>query len=85
MSFPLYQYPKRANEVGEIEWNYTKFLIDRQGRVVRRYGPAVDPLAFEGDVSADSAMLFLLMCDVTGGTTAPRTSTASVRMLDRSR
>ena len=64
VSFPADQYPRRVNEVGEIEWNYTKFLIDRQGKVVRRYGPAVDPLAFEGDVRDDSAMFVLSMWDV---------------------
>ena len=26
-----------------IKWNFTKFLVDRQGRVVRRYAPATSP------------------------------------------
>jgi glutathione peroxidase len=26
-----------------IKWNFTKFLIDRDGKVVRRYGPTVKP------------------------------------------
>jgi hypothetical protein len=30
--------------------NYVKFLCDRSGRPVKRYGPAFDPLEFEGDV-----------------------------------
>lgn len=60
---PLYQYLKRAfprsspssrrpsvGEKGRIEWNYVKFLIDRNGRPVRRYNPYFDPLKFEGDV-----------------------------------
>lgn len=28
----------------EIKWNFTKFLIDREGRVVKRFESAVDPL-----------------------------------------
>jgi glutathione peroxidase len=26
-----------------IKWNFTKFLVDRQGNVVGRYGPSTDP------------------------------------------
>ena len=29
---------------GEIEWNFTKFLVDPSGRVVARYGSNVDPM-----------------------------------------
>lgn len=32
---------------GEIRWNFTKFLIDPQGRVVQRFEPAVEPLSPE--------------------------------------
>lgn len=52
---PLYQYLK-AERPGflwtkAIKWNFTKFLVDRQGRVVRRYAPSVvGPL--ESDVQA---------------------------------
>jgi glutathione peroxidase len=28
---------------GEIKWNFTKFLVDRNGRVVQRFEPAVTP------------------------------------------
>lgn len=33
-----------------IEWNYVKFLVDRNGQPVKRFGPGFDPLEFEGDV-----------------------------------
>ena len=35
-----------------IKWNFTKFLIDRQGRVVRRYAPADKPERLEKDIAA---------------------------------
>jgi glutathione peroxidase len=28
---------------GSIKWNFTKFLVDRDGRPVRRFGPAATP------------------------------------------
>jgi glutathione peroxidase len=33
-----------------IKWNFTKFLIDRQGEVVRRYAPTDKPEAIAKDV-----------------------------------
>lgn len=33
-----------------IKWNFTKFLINRDGEVVRRYAPAVTPAAIEADI-----------------------------------
>jgi glutathione peroxidase len=43
---PLYQY--LTNETGgqiagEIQWNFTKFLVDRQGNIVQRFEPGVTP------------------------------------------
>jgi glutathione peroxidase len=35
-----------------IKWNFTKFLIDRSGKVVRRYAPAVKPEKLARDVEA---------------------------------
>ncbi|MCA0295851.1 MAG: glutathione peroxidase [Actinobacteria bacterium] len=35
-----------------IKWNFTKFLLDRDGRVVRRYAPTVPPSAIEADIRA---------------------------------
>ena len=33
-----------------IKWNFTKFLIDRQGRVVKRYAPTDTPAAIAKDI-----------------------------------
>lgn len=44
---PLYQYltDTKANPKtgGEIKWNFTKFLVDRQGSIVARFEPEVTP------------------------------------------
>ena len=43
----LYKFltSNQADEEGNanVAWNFTKFLIDRNGKVVARYGPAVTP------------------------------------------
>ena len=48
---PVYEFLKRPPFDGELPWNYTKFLVDRNGHVVRRYAPG-DPLeqGFESDL-----------------------------------
>ncbi|MFZ5705402.1 MAG: glutathione peroxidase [Pseudomonadota bacterium] len=33
-----------------IKWNFTKFLIDRNGQVVSRYAPTTKPEAIKGDI-----------------------------------
>lgn len=41
---PLYQYLTSNGETsGEIKWNFTKFLIGRDGQIVARFEPAVTP------------------------------------------
>jgi glutathione peroxidase len=35
-----------------IKWNFTKFLVDRAGRVVRRYAPTTRPEDLRADVEA---------------------------------
>jgi len=34
----------------QIKWNFTKFLIDREGNVVARYEPTVEPKDIAGDI-----------------------------------
>jgi glutathione peroxidase len=33
-----------------IKWNFTKFLVDRQGKVVTRYAPNTKPETLTGDI-----------------------------------
>lgn len=53
---PLYEWLK-AEAPGilgtkKIKWNFTKFLIGRDGSVVRRYGPSDRPESLEKDIEA---------------------------------
>ena len=43
---PLYEYLTSQPEPfgGEIGWNFQKFLVDREGKVVRRFGSKKPPL-----------------------------------------
>ena len=34
----------------KIKWNFTKFLIDTEGKVIKRYGPKDEPKAIAKDV-----------------------------------
>jgi glutathione peroxidase len=36
----------------DIKWNFTKFLISRDGSVVKRYAPTTEPKDFEKDIEA---------------------------------
>ena len=50
---PLYVYLKeqQGGVLGSrITWNFTKFLVDREGRVVKRFAPTVMPAALEEDI-----------------------------------
>ena len=43
---PLYGYLTKqtgAGIAGEIKWNFTKFLVDRDGKVIQRFEPAITP------------------------------------------
>jgi glutathione peroxidase len=50
---PLYGYLK-AQKKGifgsKIKWNFTKFLVDKNGAVIKRYGPTTKPEIIEDDV-----------------------------------
>lgn len=47
-SRPGQPYPAPGAEPGALEWNYVKFLVDREGQAVARYKPAFTD--FEADV-----------------------------------
>lgn len=35
-----------------IKWNFTKFLVDKKGQVIERFGPTESPLTFENKIAA---------------------------------
>lgn len=53
---PLYDYLTKQKGGGlmgrGIKWNFTKFLIGRDGKVVRRYAPTDKPAKLERDIEA---------------------------------
>ncbi|NBO38521.1 glutathione peroxidase [bacterium] len=53
---PVYEFLKKEEPgiLGTelIKWNFTKFLVDKQGHVLRRFGPNVTPESLEADVLA---------------------------------
>ena len=52
---PLFKHLKSAKKgiLGSeaIKWNFTKFLVDREGNVVERYAPNVEPANLAGDIT----------------------------------
>lgn len=53
---PLWAWLKREQPgvlgTEAIKWNFTKFLIGRDGQVLRRYGPADTPESIAADIEA---------------------------------
>ena len=53
---PLYKYLKHEAKglLGSesIKWNFTKFLVDKDGKVVRRYAPTDTPESIDKDIAA---------------------------------
>lgn len=52
---PLWKYLKteKSGLLGSrIKWNFTKFLVDREGNVVGRFGPAVKPEQLISEIEA---------------------------------
>ena len=51
---PLYKYLKKEKPgllgLEAIKWNFTKFLVDRNGKVIERYAPNTEPAAITGDI-----------------------------------
>jgi glutathione peroxidase len=53
---PLYKWLKQSAKgllgTQAIKWNFTKFLVDRTGQVVRRYAPNTAPEKLAADIEA---------------------------------
>jgi glutathione peroxidase len=51
---PLYDYIKKEAPglmgLTSIKWNFTKFLVDRNGKVAHRYAPTTKPEDIESDI-----------------------------------
>ncbi|MBQ1848113.1 MAG: glutathione peroxidase [Clostridia bacterium] len=41
---------KTTKKTGDIRWNFTKFLVDREGKIVKRYAPVYDADVIEADL-----------------------------------
>ncbi|XP_042518704.1 probable glutathione peroxidase 4 [Macadamia integrifolia] len=51
---PVYKFLKASKSGGafgsRIKWNFTKFLVDKEGRVIKRYATTTAPLSIEKDI-----------------------------------
>ncbi|MCH5462674.1 glutathione peroxidase [Lactobacillus sp. LC28-10] len=47
---PLFTYLKDTAGHGRIKWNFTKFLIGRDGQLIDRYAPVTKPEKIEPDI-----------------------------------
>lgn len=51
---PLYKWLKKEQPglmgMNEIKWNFTKFLVNKEGKPINRYAPTVEPKDIEGDI-----------------------------------
>lgn len=51
---PLFAFLTRKKRgllgTGAIKWNFTKFLVDRDGNVVERYAPTTEPASIAADI-----------------------------------
>ena len=53
---PLYAYLKKARKgllgTEAVKWNFTKFLVNRQGEAVERFAPNLEPKALDSAIEA---------------------------------
>lgn len=51
---PLFKYLKQSSKgilgTESIKWNFTKFLVDRDGNVIKRYSPQTEPSEIEEEL-----------------------------------
>ena len=72
---PLYRYLTGTGG-GEIQWNFTKFLLDRNGKVIARFESAVTPDSPEVTAAVEKAFEELILTD-------PHTSRSRARPSNR--
>jgi glutathione peroxidase len=53
---PLYAWLKQAAGGGDIAWNFGKFLLGRDGTVVARYSPQLEPDELVSDIEQQLAV-----------------------------
>ncbi|HAS74572.1 MAG TPA: glutathione peroxidase [Clostridiales bacterium UBA8960] len=50
---PLYKFLRKETKgmfSDKIKWNFTKFLVDKEGNIVKRYAPTVKPMSIEQEL-----------------------------------
>ncbi len=51
---PLYKFLKKEKGgflgFDSIKWNFTKFLVNKDGKVIKRYSPSTNPIKIEKDI-----------------------------------
>lgn len=61
---PLYKFLKssKGSIFGDkIKWNFSKFLVDKDGKVVDRYAPTTSPLSIEVKPICPSTLIYLIV------------------------
>lgn len=59
---PLYKFLKsqKGGFLGDgIKWNFTKFLVNKEGKVVERYAPTTSPLKIEVREKENSLSIYV--------------------------
>ena len=48
---PIYGFLKSEGKVGEIGWNFEKFLVGKDGHVAKHFAETVQPSQLEKDIA----------------------------------
>ena len=54
-AIPLYKYLEaqiKGEKGPDVEWNFAKFLVDKNGKVVKRYPPTLEPNNIVDDIKS---------------------------------
>ena len=68
-----------------IKWNFTKFLVDKSGKPIKRYAPTDEPKDLEKDIEKDIKDLLGVSCKVrlVEPKTIQRSQGKAQRVIDR--